>query len=164
MASVLMSGCTETESSATGSGGSGGATTSSTTTSGCAATVGNGDAACETCAQASCCAELVAMSASPNDPAAYDALLGCVRTGCAGGACFYPICDATTGVGGADQAIGFFFFQSCADYMGTTCCTEVKACAADTACRACLLDGDASACAASALDEPVALCQDACPP
>src|SRR5688572_14829512 len=51
---------TTTTTTTTGTG-----TTTTTTTGGCAATVGNGDQACEDCAQTYCCTQLVDLG---NDP------------------------------------------------------------------------------------------------
>ncbi|MCC6526054.1 MAG: hypothetical protein IT373_25630 [Polyangiaceae bacterium] len=147
-------------------------TTTTTTTSGCAATVGNGDQACETCAQDSCCGELVDVSNNPNDAAAFNALVACVQNACLNGECFYQICDASAVIGGQDQAIGFFFANDTATCMGVgadntpstadDCCTETKACLADTSCLSCLLDGIQADCDATQLDEPVNACMTAC--
>ena len=97
---------------------------------------------------------------NPGNQNAYASLIGCIQNTCVGGECFYPICDATIMQGGQPVALGFWFVNSCATYMGTHCCRELKTCLASPTCANCIVYGDSTACAQTALDDPITACQD----
>ncbi|MCC6524680.1 MAG: hypothetical protein IT373_18630 [Polyangiaceae bacterium] len=132
------------------------------------ASVGNGDAACEACAQENCCQELIDYTNDPANSALYSALVTCLQVNASlycvdPNSCFYQICDATIDQGGQQVAIGFYLANTCADYMGANCCQELKTCLANATCNDCLLNGTVASCTASSLDEPVTDCQALCP-
>ena len=122
--------------------------------------VGWNEPACLDCATAKCAAQCKTYSELPNAMDHFNCVLGCDDQGCMDGcdatyqaegeafntyyACvsdgckdecgisdFFEICDSGLGLGN----------ETCATCVGDSCCTEVKACAADTACYACLTGG-----------------------
>jgi hypothetical protein len=82
-------------------------------------------------------------------------MIPCAQTNCQD--CFYPICDATY----MAQAIGFFFFEDCAQCVGSGCCQELKNCLMDATCGDCLVNANQTACNTSSLDDVFLGCQSA---
>lgn len=117
---------------------------------------------CHSCAESLCCAEMESCGidcaacleddASCASQAASEqaaALRTCLSNGCGSSCNFHEICES-----GA-----FANTAECASCLGTSCCPEVTACAADPDCTSCL-QGNATSCDATMLDEDAISCTD----
>jgi hypothetical protein len=138
--------------------------------------VGWNEPACLDCATAKCAAQCKTYSELPNAMDHFNCILGCDDQGCMDG------CDATYSAEGAafntyyecvsdgcktecnisdffeicDSGLGLSN-ETCATCVGDSCCNEVKTCAADTACYACLTGGGAT-CATNPLYTAIDTC------
>jgi hypothetical protein len=164
-------------------------TSQATTGSGGGATLGCGelgqsfaDQECTTCAETSCCDELLACdSGTPcnelvacQNACSDDACVsGCETThadgkstldtlnACLDGQCAEPCATPTVGVCGTELTTNS---EECDSCIGDSCCTPLQACVADSVCNGCLLvDPNAMECATDALLEGVHTCfSDSC--
>lgn len=147
------------------------------------------DPVCQVCLETGCCAQLVACSDDPQcvgllgcevscpmaDQACidecmaansagqppYDALYTCIEAVCGtdcGAFNGEPICDSGFALPAKDPAAA-----ACAACLGAPgCCEDFTACADDAACVDCVSMGNAASCDASALDEALGVCFEAC--
>jgi hypothetical protein len=133
---------------------SGGVTTTATGGMNCTGIMASENAACNTCIQNACCAELLQCQQSGFMNC--QSLLQCANTqgGCQ--ECFFPICDAMY----MGSQIGYVVFaEACAGCTGTNCCQILKDCLNDVepGCSTCLLNG--TGCDSVTLDDQLTNCQ-----